>query len=61
MKETKTGIDKIGGVKIGVTIEEDVNLMVKMEEKIEMTGEEAPIKLVVNIVVEITVKLNGMA
>ena len=52
----KTGEEKIGDVKNGVVIEEDVNLMVKMEVK---TGGEVSIKISVGFVVEVTVKLSG--
>ena len=55
-KQIKTGVEKIGDVKNGVVIEEDVNLMVKMEGK---TGEEVSIKISVDFVVEVAVKLSG--
>ena len=53
--QIKTGEEKIGDVKNGVVIEEDVNLMVKMEVKTE----EVSIKISVGFVVEVTVKLSG--
>ena len=50
-------LQKKRDVKNGVLIEEDVNLMVKMEVK---TGGEVSIKISVGFVVEVTVKLSGM-
>ena len=56
-----TRVVKIVDAKSGVVIEEDVNLTVKVVLKIEKKKEEVSIKIFVSSVVEVTVRLNGMA